>query len=497
MTLVHSRLAALAVAVTGAVAVAAPGCSTSNDVAGRAEAGTSPPGAPSTPVVEPEGGVVPSGDAAVPSEGTIGPAGGTLGIGSATITIPPGALDHDVDVSLRPIAALLAGAYGEVVQIEPSGTVFAVPATVTLSYADRDLGGQAPTAFAVATVAGNAWQPLASEVVDVDDLTISGVTMHLSPFALVAATSAPSTDGGTPADSTVPSDGSAEPVVLGTGGPCAPSGAATVGTKVTVNTTWPASAAVSKGAGPVSVWLLSTYDVAGNGSITGTITTCGMQLPVITFSALGDQAMGVPGGQTGQQQIVIPDMSWSGVPLADVTGMLGGWNVGSSIAIDPVVMLYGLSGTSALASGSATWPASESAIAPGDLTYANGTAYAVGTGVPGIVATYDGAPPDYLPTTSLAPGSPTATAASLVLRVQLRLYGTSTSCTAQSGQAFVSDLNGRIVGCNLSGGGGPCSVDQYGFLDSNEAQFVPGAGTFVSRQLASGASCSDVLAALP
>jgi hypothetical protein len=49
----------------------------------------------------------------------------------------------------------------------------------------------------------------------------------------------------------------------------------------------------------------------------------------------------------------------------------------------------------------------------------------------------------------------------------------------------------------LTGSQGTCTSDQSVFLDSNETPFTPGAGTFTSQQLAAGASCIDVISALP
>jgi hypothetical protein len=320
----------------------------------------------------------------------------------------------------------------------------------------------------------------------------------VSPPAVVEDASVPvpvDFDASPPVDAAYGSD---QPVVVGTGSVCPASTALFVGTKVTVSTAWPASAAVAKGSGPFFLWLLSIYEIDASNRINGKTATCGMQLPMITLSAIGDMAMGVPSGQMGLQQIVVPATSWKGVPPVGVTGLLGGWNVGSSVAIDPVVTLYGLKSTSALADGVMQWPASMSALASSDLTYADGTPYTPGTGLPGILANYDSTPPYYPATTSLAVNSPQADQIGMVLRTQLRLYGTSTSCTVQSGQASMNDLNVRVVGCELAAaGGGACTVDQTGFLDSNVTQLQPSTGTFTSQVLATGASCTDVLSALP
>jgi hypothetical protein len=84
-----------------------------------------------------------------------------------------------------------------VFDIEPSGTQFRVPATVAFAYANIDLGGLPPGDFAVSTVAGGAWQAIAGQVVSASAQQISGTTMHLSPYALVAqSVDAGSRDGG-------------------------------------------------------------------------------------------------------------------------------------------------------------------------------------------------------------------------------------------------------------------------------------------------------------
>ena len=55
-------------------------------------------------------------------------------------------------------------------------------------------------------------------------------------------------------------------------------------------------------------------------------------------------------------------------------------------------------------------------------------------------------------------------------------------------------------GCQLTGldgSDGRWASDQVGFVDANATQMQPGTGTFTSQQLASGATCADVLSALP
>jgi len=178
-----------------------------------------PPGAPtSTLVLEPDGGigVVRGADAAAPGaiETMVGPIGGALGIGAATLIIPSGALDGEVVISIRPIPAPVSGVFlGSVFDIEPSGTQFKLPVTVTLSYANTNLGGLPSSAFAVSTVVGGAWKALPGLIRDANAQTISGTTTHLSPYALVEQkvtvggpdASMKGADGAA-VDSTVPAD---------------------------------------------------------------------------------------------------------------------------------------------------------------------------------------------------------------------------------------------------------------------------------------------------
>ena len=73
---------------------------------------------------------------------------------------------------------------GPIWEFGPTGTQFATPVTLTLAYTNAELGGMPAASFAVSTVVGNAWQPLAATVVDTSAQVMSGQTTHLSPYAL-------------------------------------------------------------------------------------------------------------------------------------------------------------------------------------------------------------------------------------------------------------------------------------------------------------------------
>ena len=106
--------------------------------------------------------------------------------GSLAVQVPSGALDADLMMTAESAPAPASGAVGTVFEIGPTGTQFKQPVTIALSY-----GAEAPSDLRVATYADGAWQVLANYAVDADHHTISGTTMHLSPYALVRIVCAP------------------------------------------------------------------------------------------------------------------------------------------------------------------------------------------------------------------------------------------------------------------------------------------------------------------
>ena len=172
-----------------------------------------PPGAPSTPVIEPDAGRAAVAAASPPGDlidTDIGPAGGTIGASGVTVTVPPGALSGDLDITIQLSGQTgPTGTVSPVFEIGPTGTSFALPVTVSFDYTDTELGGLSPSAFAVETTAaslGASWAPLTNIVVDVYAHTVSGQTMHLSPYALVNQEAG---QGGSPDAMSPPLDGGA------------------------------------------------------------------------------------------------------------------------------------------------------------------------------------------------------------------------------------------------------------------------------------------------
>ena len=159
----------------------------------------------------------------MPTMKMVGPSGGAVSSsdGNLAVNIPAGALPADVTITTEPAAAPAAGAVGNVYEIGPTGTQFAMPVTLTLHYDMTALSGATESSLRVATFAGGSWQLLPGAVVDTQAKTVSGVTTHLSPYAIVTemvgktcatvqtafgcpATGAPTAGGGPSSGGTAP-----------------------------------------------------------------------------------------------------------------------------------------------------------------------------------------------------------------------------------------------------------------------------------------------------
>jgi hypothetical protein len=131
------------------------------------------------------GGHPPGG---MPTATVVGMTGGavTSSDGKLALSIPPGAVGSNVTITTEPATPPAEGAVGTVYEIGPTGTQFAMPVTLTLHYTAADVSGMAESSLRVATFAGGSWQLLPGAVVDTQAKTVSGVTTHLSPYAIIA-----------------------------------------------------------------------------------------------------------------------------------------------------------------------------------------------------------------------------------------------------------------------------------------------------------------------
>ncbi len=127
----------------------------------------------------------------------IGPNGGavTSSDGKLTMNVPAGAIDGSILFSVKAATAWPSGAVGQVYEVEPSGTRFAKPATIALSYAGLGLASSAAANLFVGTAVGSSWQSLGSAVNDSRAQTVASTTTHLSVFGLVLFANV--VDGGT------------------------------------------------------------------------------------------------------------------------------------------------------------------------------------------------------------------------------------------------------------------------------------------------------------
>src|SRR5271166_1124592 len=73
-------------------------------------------------------------------------------------------------------------------------------------------------------------------------------------------------------------------VMAGTGAMCPMLTDEWVGTLFTLNVTWPATAALNGGMGPIYIWQLTHYTINGL-NLTGTARTCGSQVPALVPNA--------------------------------------------------------------------------------------------------------------------------------------------------------------------------------------------------------------------
>jgi hypothetical protein len=104
------------------------------------------------------------------------------------MSIPAGAVNGDVTVTVTPESSPPAGAVGVVYDIGPTGTVFNFPVTMVFHYGSADIGGAPPANLRAATYGSSAWQILAGGKVDTTAKTVSGTTMHLSPYSEILVT---------------------------------------------------------------------------------------------------------------------------------------------------------------------------------------------------------------------------------------------------------------------------------------------------------------------
>lgn len=141
------------------------------------------------------GGSGSSGDTSPPvspASQVIGASGGTLSTadGALVIQVPAGALTSDVTLTAAPITASASRAVGQTWRIEPEGTTFATPVTITFKYTDAMLKGKPPENLKIAyQSAGASWTSL-TPTLDKTAKTVSVTSSHFSDWSMVTVSEA-------------------------------------------------------------------------------------------------------------------------------------------------------------------------------------------------------------------------------------------------------------------------------------------------------------------
>jgi len=274
----------------------------------------------------------------------------------------------------------------------------------------------------------------------------------------------------------------------------------TAALKVSMTVSWAANHMFVGGSGPYELWLLARYAIDGQNNITSAMSVCQIVTPSVMLGDGPDLATSVP-PTTFDDRLASPATEWARVTrTASARGVQGDRSIGSSIAIDPFVFLFGLGDSSAYETPATPWPPASSDPYPFGTTpdYEDEE----GDGTPGItllsMASVPPTPGGYGPiATSLSSRPRIADRIFAVARIGLSLYGTYTSCVEARGTADVSLIDRRFVGCSIEGDGGLCSPDEAAFVDATWVTFLPGSATFDQVELSPSATCDDVVAAIP
>lgn len=128
------------------------------------------------------------GDSTGPGDEKIGPDGGSVSLesGAVSLSVPAGALSGNVDFTATPTTSVPASdllVAGSTYDIGPSGTTFAVPVTLTISYDPSSLpDDMGESELGLFKVVGNDWELMANATVNTAAHTVSGQVTSLSLF---------------------------------------------------------------------------------------------------------------------------------------------------------------------------------------------------------------------------------------------------------------------------------------------------------------------------
>jgi hypothetical protein len=122
---------------------------------------------------------------------TIGTSGGLVlsADGKFTVTIPAGALNKNLDITIQPITNEAPGGIAGGYELMPSGTVFNVPVTLSYHYTDDDMNGSNPYFVYIATQdsIGEWTEDILDRDLDTVGKIISVTTPHFSSYVLASS----------------------------------------------------------------------------------------------------------------------------------------------------------------------------------------------------------------------------------------------------------------------------------------------------------------------
>ena len=135
----------------------------------------------------------------------VGSAGGLVASadGQVALAIPSGALPTATTISVNPATNYPAGSgsWSPVVDLGPTGTTFAAPVTLTLSYDPTKLPpGVPPSALSVYLSDGTGWDLVSGSIVNAVDNTVSVPISHFSAYTLTVT---PTVVNGVPNPTTI------------------------------------------------------------------------------------------------------------------------------------------------------------------------------------------------------------------------------------------------------------------------------------------------------
>jgi hypothetical protein len=291
-----------------------------------------------------------------------------------------------------------------------------------------------------------------------------------------------------------------------------------LGAHIKLAVTWAAAGVLlgSTGTNYADIWLFSTLTVNGT-KLTGTSKTCGLALPDIHLTgATSTPGQNMPKNVRLQADNTIWDKA--GMPTFPVTGTQGGFDIGSTISIDPTVGLLGIAPSSTFANTATMWPYPNAQMPSNFGTFPQFTAndladpdgdHMMGIPVIPFVGTANGTK-FYLVPTNANYDNDVADIVSIISRNKLALNGKIASCNTSNGAATVSVFENHVVACHdgmgvTNTGDDNCTKQLTGvtagpgFVDTNRTMFVPGTATYTAMLMPNGAStiCADVRTMLP